>query len=162
MRATSRAPARRRARCCCSGPRTAGCGRSTEGRAMTMTDAAPPASDDGAVPTDLRVLDGRADFEQAVLAALDEAARAGTPQLWFCDPDFAAWPLAQPAVLDALGRWAGSRRRLTLLANDYRPIAERYPRWLNWRRQWSHIVQCLAVHPEDAAGVQTLLYLPER
>jgi hypothetical protein len=123
---------------------------------MTTTDP------DVAPPDDSTVIDGRSAFQQAVLGALDEAAAAGIQQLWLCDPDFASWPLDQPATLDALGRWANSRRRLTLLANDYRLMPQRYPRWLQWRRQWSHIVQCLAVHPEEAASVPALVYLPDR
>ena len=123
---------------------------------MTTTEPGAAAADDSTI------IDGRSAFQQAVLAALDEAATAGVQQLWLCDPDFASWPLAQPAVLDALARWANSRRRMTLLANDYRLMPQRFPRWLQWRRQWSHIVQCLAVHPEEAASVPALVYLPDR
>lgn len=123
---------------------------------MTTTEPGAAAADDAGR------IDGRPAFQRAVLAALDEAAAAGTQQLWWCDPDFASWPLAQPAVLDALSRWANSHRRLILLANDYRLLPQHYPRWMNWRRQWSHIVQCLAVHPEEAASVPALLYLPDR
>lgn len=112
---------------------------------------------------DTELIVGRPAFEQAVLAVLHAAAAdPAAQQLWFCDPDFASWPLGQPALLDALGRWAGSRRRLTLLANDYRLVAQRYPRWLAWRRNWSHIVHCLAVHPEEAAAVPALLLVPGR
>lgn len=99
------------------------------------------------------IIDGRAAFHRALTAALDEAATSGAQQLWLCDPDFADWPLAQAPVLDALGRWAHSQRRLTLLAADYTVLGTRFARWLAWRRQWSHIVRCLLVHEEEAPSV---------
>lgn len=110
--------------------------------------------------TDL-VIDSREGLERALVAALDEAAgQAGPTQLWLCDSDFAAWPLGQPRVVEAFARWARSRNRLTLLAASYAGFAQRVPRWMAWRRQWSHIVHCLAVHEEVAAGVPTLFYAP--
>ena len=125
---------------------------------MTATD-----DDDRASPDDAELIVSRPGFERAVIAVLQSAADdPAAQQLWFCDPDFGSWPLASPALLDALGRWANSRRRLTLLANDYRLVAQRYPRWQLWRRNWSHIVQCLAVHPEEAAAVPALLMVPGR
>ncbi|KQW66274.1 hypothetical protein [Methylibium sp. Root1272] len=109
-----------------------------------------------------QVIDTREGFARAVLAALDECAEAGAQHLWLCDRDFARWPLGQPAVIEALTRWAGSRRRLTVLAAGYDGFAQRFPRWVHWRRQWSHIVQCLAVHEEVADKLPTLLFAPER
>ena len=106
------------------------------------------------------IIDGRTAFHRALTAALDEAATSGVQQLWLCDPDFADWPLAQAPVLDALGRWAHSQRRLTLLAADYTVLGTRFARWLAWRRQWSHIVRCLLVHEEEAPSVPSLLFVP--
>lgn len=109
-----------------------------------------------------QVIETREGFAQAVLAALDECAEAGARQLWLCDRDFARWPFGQPAVIEALTRWAGSRRQLTLLAASYDGFAQRFPRWVHWRRQWSHIVQCLAAHEEVADKLPTLLFVPDR
>lgn len=121
-------------------------------------DTAEPAPAEG----DAGRIDSRDGFHRALLAALDEAADAGSAELWLCDPDFDAWPLGRPAMVDALGRWVGSRRRLRLIAADYQGLPRRHPRWMAWRQQWSHVVQCLAVHEELVARVPTLLLVPGR
>jgi len=96
-------------------------------------------------------IDTREGFRQALLESLDQCGRDGIAHLWLCDPDFSEWPLGQPAVVESLTRWATSRRRLTLVAGRYDHLATRCPRWLAWRRQWSHIVQCLQVLEEHAS-----------
>lgn len=120
-----------------------------------------PAGDGAADAAAGGAFEGRAGLERALIAALDEAARQpGPTQLWLADGDFTAWPLGQPKVVEAFARWARSRNRLVLLAAGYAGFAERVPRWMAWRRQWSHIVQCLAVHEELAASVPSLFYAP--
>jgi hypothetical protein len=110
-------------------------------------------------PTDTaQVIDTREGFRQALLESLDQCGRDGIAHLWLCDPDFSEWPLGQPAVVESLTRWASSRRRLTLVAGRYDHLATRCPRWVAWRRQWSHIVQCLQVLEEHALQVPSLLY----
>lgn len=107
-------------------------------------------------------IEGRKDFQREVLAALEDGAAAGVPQLWLVDREFDAWPLGEPAVVDALVRWAGPRRRLTLLAADYALFPQRFPRWIAWRQQWSHLVQCLVVQEEFVAQLPCLLFVPDR
>lgn len=107
-------------------------------------------------------IDSRDAFHAALLDALHSAAEAGCPELWFCDRDFLGWPLGAPAVVDALGRWAGSRRSLTLLAADFDGFARTAPRWHAWRRTWSHIVHCHAVHEDVAGSVPTLVLAAPR
>lgn len=127
-----------------------------------MTTSQPFDDDPAPVPS-AEAIASRADFERALLAVLDTAAGdAAAAPLWWCDPDFSTWPLGQPAVIEALARWARSHRRLTLLAADYRPLAQAAPRWHAWRRQWSHVVQCLRVHEEAAAGLPSLVLAPRR
>jgi hypothetical protein len=108
------------------------------------------------------ILASRDDFQRALLAGLSEADDAGSALLWFSDADFAAWPLGQPALIDALTRWVGARRRLVLLAADYEGLASRHPRWHRWRRHWSHAVECRRVAEELAATVPTMLLVPQR
>jgi hypothetical protein len=103
---------------------------------------------------------GREAFRLAVLGALDECARARTSELWLCDRDFAHWPLGQPAMVEALTRWIGAKRQLTLVAADYTAFPARFPRWVAWRRQWAHAVRCLAAHEEVAAKLPTMLLAP--
>ncbi|WP_295636645.1 hypothetical protein [uncultured Methylibium sp.] len=118
--------------------------------------------DDANRPEPVTPIEGRKDFQREVLAALEDGAAAGVPQLWMADLDFDAWPLGQPAVVDALARWASSRRRLTLLAADYALFPQRFPRWIAWRQQWSHVVQCLVVQEEFVAQLPCLLFVPDR
>ncbi len=121
---------------------------------QNLEDEAAPASDADAIAS-------RDDFRRALVAAIEAAAQqVGATQLWLCDPDFSNWPLGQPEVVESLARWARSHRRLTLLAADYRVLAQSAPRWHAWRRQWSHIVHCLQVHEEVAASLPTLLFAP--
>ncbi len=101
---------------------------------------------------------GRAEFQAAVRAALAEAAVAGWRELWLCDPDFAQWPLGEPGVIDSLSRWAGGARRLKLLALHYDEVSRRHPRWVQWRRQWAHGVECRALPALRAEDVPVLLH----
>lgn len=105
-------------------------------------------------------IDSRAAHAAALRALVEEAARAGSAELWMCDRDFADWPLGERTFVAALETWVNSRRRLTLLAADFGVLALRAPRWHAWRRNWSHAVQCLQVHEELAGRVPSLLFVP--
>jgi hypothetical protein len=102
----------------------------------------------------------RAAHAAALRALIEEAAQAGSAELWMCDRDFADWPLGERGFVAALEAWVNSRRRLTLLAADFGVLALRAPRWHAWRRNWSHAVQCLQVHEELAGRVPSLLFVP--
>lgn len=109
---------------------------------------------------DVRRISGRADFQDAVRTALDEAGAAGWPELWLCDPDFAHWPLNDARVIDALTRWAGAHRRLRLLALDYDGVLRRHPRFVRWRTAWSHLVEARALADLQPLDVPVLLLAP--
>ena len=106
------------------------------------------------------LITSRGEFQSALREALNEAAVAGSPELWLSDPHFADWPLGERAVVETLTRWAQSNRRLTMLAATYDEVARRHPRWVAWRRDWSHIVSCRTNHELEAADVPTLLCAP--
>jgi len=89
----------------------------------------------------------RSEFQTALRDALAEAAQRGSPELWLCDQTFADWPLGERAVIANLEQWALSRRKLTLIARHFDEVGRRHPRWVEWRRTWSHIVSCRA-NPE--------------
>ena len=88
------------------------------------------------------VITSRSEFQSALRDAFAEAASVGCRELYFCDPDFADWPLGERAVVEHLGLWASSHRRLTLLAEDFSELSRRHPRWVEWRQNWSHVVHC--------------------
>jgi len=88
---------------------------------------------------------------------------AGLPtQLMLTDTDFAAWPLDEPAVLDALAKWLRQPgRALRLIGTDFDALARSHPRLSRWRRDWSHRID--AWQPVDAAlpaGARGLLAGP--
>ena len=114
---------------------------------------------DPAAPLD-RPIAGRAAFRDAVRRAFSEAASAGWRELWCCDETFADWPLNDAGVIASLVRWARPQRRLTLIARHFDDLAVRHPRWVAWRRTWSHVVVCRAVEPEMRLDVPTLLCAP--
>lgn len=105
-------------------------------------------------------IDGRGAFEDAVRAAFAEASVAGWRELYLCDADFAHWPLGERAVIDSLSQWIGGGRRLTLIALHFDEVVRRHPRWLQWRRQWAHVVDCRVAADVPADDMPTLLLAP--
>jgi hypothetical protein len=102
----------------------------------------------------------RQDFHEAVRASLAQAADAGAAEICMVDSDFQDWPLNERAVVETLARWAGSRRRLLLFAHSFEALPRSAPRFTEWRRQWSHIVQCRNDPDLEAQQVPTLLLVP--
>ena len=102
----------------------------------------------------------RADFHDAVRNALAMAAEQGASEIFLVDPHFDDWPLNERGVVESLGRWALSRRRIVVFAHDFDEMARRAPRFAAWRCQWSHIVQCRSDPELEEAQVPTLLFVP--
>jgi hypothetical protein len=92
-------------------------------------------------PTTRAIL-SRHDFHAALRSAFAEAAAAGAREILLCDASYADWPLAERGVIDDLTRWADSRRQLVVYARTFDEVVRRHGRWTEWRRQWSHVVQC--------------------
>ena len=110
-------------------------------------------------PLDRRI-DGRGAFREAVRLAFAEAAHVGRREIWCCDETFADWPLGDAQVIASLMRWARPQRRLTLIARRFDDLLVRHPRWVAWRRTWSHVTVCRAVELELRVDVPTLLCAP--
>ena len=91
---------------------------------------------------DSTLITTRGEFHAALRLAFAEAAANGARELWLADEDFADWPLGERAVIEQLGQWAASSRKMTLLARSFDEVSRRHARWVEWRRQWSHIVSC--------------------
>ena len=106
------------------------------------------------------LITSRKTFHEALYRAFAEAAAVGCRELWLCDANFADWPLGERAVVGHLGQWAGSQRRLTLLATTFDEVGQRHPRWVEWRRQWSHVVHCRTNTDLEAAQMPSLLLAP--
>lgn len=92
--------------------------------------------------SDDSLIESRSEFHAALRRAFVEAADAGSREITLCDINFADWPLGEREVIDSLSRWVASSRRFTVLAHDFEEVARLHPRWVVWRRQWSHVVTC--------------------
>lgn len=103
----------------------------------------------------------RHDFHAQLFEVVEAAARSGCAQMWWCDPDFAAWPLGERRMVEALAAWGVGRRRLTLVATRWDEITRRHARWLAWRRTWSHGVECRAPW-ETSVDLPVLLLAADR
>jgi len=104
-----------------------------------------------------RTLSTRVEFHDALREAFSDMAQAGCRDAWLCDEDFADWPLNEPAVIELLTGWAMAHRKLTVIARSFDEIVRRHPRFVTWRRQWSHIVECRAFEEAEAGKIPTLL-----
>jgi hypothetical protein len=102
----------------------------------------------------------RLEFHDALRRAFEAAADARAMEIVLCDADFADWPLGDRTVVEALTRWAGPRRRLQLLAGGYDELARRHARWVEWRRTWSHVVECRINEEVEATQIPTLCLVP--
>lgn len=103
---------------------------------------------------------GRTGFQAAVRSTLAQAAAEGWHELWLCDPDFASWPLGEAGVVESFICWAGPQRRLNVFASHYDELARRHPRWVQWRRQWAHVVTCRALPEHPTGDVPVMLHAP--
>ena len=108
----------------------------------------------------LTQIGSRKAFHDAIRDALSRAADADAGEIFVADVDFADWPLNERAVAEALGRWASSRRRLVVYAHSFEALPRNAPRFTEWRRQWSHIVQFRTDPEVEAQQVPTLLLVP--
>lgn len=116
-----------------------------------------------AVP-DANIILGRT----AWIGALREAllglpAEAGAATITLIDADFTIWPLDEPAVLDALTRWARpTGRLLRFIGADFATTVRRLPRLAAWRRSWAHRVEAWQPAPDEAGDLGSIMLLPGR
>lgn len=132
---------------------------------MTTDDAAlpPGAMDDETGLRDAkpaaggRAFEGAPEFAQALRDALINAAEHGTRRLCWCDDDFESWPLGEAEWIDALTHWSRKPgRELVMIARDWTEVERRHPRFVMWRRDWAHVVQCLVPEESRIAELPTL------
>jgi hypothetical protein len=106
---------------------------------------------------------GLAQFRTALLDFLHTAASEHWPQLLLCDPDFSLWPWSDTDILAALENWSHRPYQLTIIAADYSHIERNFPRFIQWRRQWDHIVRAHAPAPIHSGSLpRCILAAPHR
>jgi hypothetical protein len=104
-----------------------------------------------------RLITDRGDFQRALREVFAALPGSDCRELWLCDEDFADWPLGEVAVVEALGQWINSRRKLVVVARHYDEVLRRHPRWVTFRRQWAHVVDCQGAEAADIRPLPVLL-----
>ncbi len=92
---------------------------------------------------------GRAAFEQLVRDAFRHAADEGWPEIIISDASFEDWPLREKVVVDAIRAWSKTGRHFTMLAKRFDSVQRNQPRFVTWRKTWSHIVECRHIPSAD-------------
>jgi hypothetical protein len=115
-----------------------------------MSDELPPP----------RIITSRGEFLDALRQSFALAADQGCREIFIADPSFADWPLGESAVIESLTRWAYAHRKLTVLAQGFDDFPRRHIRWVEWRRQWAHVVECRALADDDAGKLTGLFLAP--
>ena len=118
---------------------------STGGMTMVSDPSSPEAWPQGR-------LEGRESFREAVRQAIRRMADGTAGTVWWCDPDFADWPLTEATVVGDLQRWMLAGGRLRLLAADFRYLQGHAARFVRWRRDWDHRIDARSLRRDVAAG----------
>ena len=101
--------------------------------------------------------EGPVDFAQALRAAMARASTGQTRRICWCDEDFVAWPIGEAEWLSQLTHWARiGGRELVMIARDYTLLERRHPRFVMWRRDWAHVIQCLVPEETRIEALPTL------
>lgn len=100
-----------------------------------------------------RRFEGRQMFSDTIAEVIECGAQYGWRQTTFCDADFIDWPLGGRVLVSALDAWARSGCRFTLLAQRYDAAIRHHDRFVQWRRRWSHQIDCWQ-HP--GVGIHAL------
>lgn len=113
-----------------------------------------------AAPAPLRSgrFQGRADFEQLVRDVFRRAADEGWPEIIISDASFEDWPLRERVVVDALQSWSKTGRHFTMLAKRYDGVLRNQPRFVSWRKTWSHIIECRQCTSADPLDFPSALW----
>ncbi|WP_296870951.1 hypothetical protein [Tibeticola sp.] len=130
----------------------------TTPQAQSGTTESGAAPEPGALP-DGR-FEGREAFRQALRDAMHQAAAQAWREIIFSDADFEDWPLGERAFVEDLQAWSHGGRRFVMLAKSYDPVLRLHPRFVAWRRTWSHIIECRRVAQADRLDVPSLVLTP--
>lgn len=103
-------------------------------------------------PPSTGVIEGRLAWRQALRELLLDPG----PELRLYSEDYADWPLGEPELIRALSAWALPRPRgcVRMLARDYSRLMVEAPRFVRWRSDFGHVVECRALGPDVAAPVE--------
>jgi hypothetical protein len=103
---------------------------------------------------------GQVAFAQTIRNAVSTAAVESWSEMVWSDPNFEDWPLRERSVIESLQGWAGKGRKLVLLAHNFDSVVRLHPRFVSWRVQWDHIIDCRTCRNRDATEVPSALWGP--
>lgn len=103
---------------------------------------------------------GRADFQQLIRNAIAIAAREGWREMVWMDLSFEDWPLGERSVEANLQAWSQTGRKLTIVAKRFDGLIAKHHRFVNWRKQWSHIIEARAVTSASDEEFPSLILSP--
>lgn len=94
---------------------------------------------------------GREDFRALVRQSFAAAAAEGWQRLVISDASFDDWPLGEREVIASLQAWSRTGRSFVMLACRYDSVSshQQHARFVTWRRQWSHIIDCRGCSSAD-------------
>lgn len=104
---------------------------------------------------------GPSEFAQHIRDILAQAAQRQWSEMVWADVDFRDWPLCERQVVDALQAWAHRGRTLRLLARRFDAFAQSHPRFVVWRCQWDHIIECRVCAPVAGLDLPSVLWTPD-
>lgn len=102
--------------------------------------------------------DGPTEFAQRIRDAIAQAHAQGWSAMVWADADFGDWPLGERQVVEALQAWSQRGRTLRLLARRYDYFPQRFPRFVTWRQQWDHIIECRVCRPIPELVLPSVLW----
>ena len=97
-------------------------------------------------------------FAGMVRHALQRAATEGWPEIILSDASFEGWPLGETSTIHALQAWAKPGRRLVMLAGRFDLLIRQQPRFVAWRKAWSHLVDGRLCPPSALAGLPSAIW----
>ena len=103
---------------------------------------------------------GPVEFSQLVRDALALAAARSWRELVISDANFQDWPLRERVVVESLQAWAGQGRKLTLIAHRFDAMPRLHPRFVTWRNQWDHIIECRVCSQVDESEFPSAMWSP--
>ncbi len=103
---------------------------------------------------------GPVEFSRLVRDALALAAARGWRELTLSDANFEDWPLRERVVVESLQAWAGQGRKLTLMAHRFDSLPRLHPRFVAWRNQWDHIIDCRVCKQVDESEFPSAIWSP--
>ena len=95
-------------------------------------------------------------LRQAILTAASERWR----EMIFCDADFEDWPLNERPVVEALGSWVRHAQGFVMLARRYDTVIRIHPLFTEWRKFWSHKMDCRQCAQADSHDLPSALWSP--